>query len=493
MAFCTIRTPDSHIDATFSRLSGFLQRYKVTADCAESWAPGVCGYGIDEQCPTAQDPRDNRWLVWAARYIDPDDEFLSQTARTILSAAFTPDGVEHHHHAAPHADDYHHYYIWWLLQVALGYLYTADTSLDSQHLRRIVQTLFSVFDEADKGITHTAMYYFVTSIGEPANTDPGKAYSFYHGTNLLFVLQQFEHLANARGDTASAGYFRERAERLREQLQRFRSADGFYFALRDLATGKYRYRVTGKEDLCLMTDNVFAPLAYGVLSVGDLEPSVDFLLPRIAQRFPVPYAYPPYRGAWTNAWWFPRSWQEPFAHYCLALRELEKPSLIYRAIQQLAHRIAQDDEVWEHYDPHTGEPQNCFIPPRRGYSTTSACFNIAVVETLFGIRPLEPGFQRVSFRPAFPEDWTSAQIDTTVSGCRICYTMTASPDRIVYDFRGSSTVEASLCLPLPVAWSGKPVEANVPGVLRTMRGEPRPCLDTQLGLGEGVVELTVSA
>ena len=111
MAFCTIRTPDSYIDATFSRLSGFLQRYKVTADRADSWAPGVCGYGIDEQCPAVQDPRDNRWLVWAARYIEPDDEFLSQTARTILSAAFTPDGVERHHHAAPHADDYHHYYI----------------------------------------------------------------------------------------------------------------------------------------------------------------------------------------------------------------------------------------------------------------------------------------------------------------------------------------------------------------------------------------------
>jgi len=493
MAFCTIRTPDSYIDATFSRLSGFLQRYKVTADCADSWAPGVCGYGIDEQCPASQDPRDNRWLVWAARYCEPDDEFLSQTTRTILSAAFTPDGVERHHLAAPDADDYHHYYIWWLLQVALGYLYTGDTLLDSQHLRRIVQTLFSVFDEADNGITSTAMYYFVTSIGEPANTDPGKAYSFYHSTNLLFVLQQFEHLANARGDTASAGYFRERAERLREQLQRFRSADGFYFALRDFATGEYRYRVTGKEDLCLMTDNVFAPLAYRVLSAEEMQPSVDFLLPHIAHRFPVPYAYPSYRGVWTNAWWFPRSWQEPFAHYCLGLRELEKPSLIYRAIQQLAHRIAQDDEVWEHYDADTGEAQNYFIPPRSGYSTTCACFNIAVIETLFGIRPLEPAFRRVSVRPAFPDDWTFAQIDTTVNGCHICYTMTASSDRIVYDFRGSSTVEASLCLPLPAAWSGKPVEANVPGVLRTMRGEPRPCFDTHLALGETVVQLNVSA
>jgi len=54
-------------------------------------------------------------------------------------------------------------------------------------------------------------------------------------------------------------------------------------------------------------------------------------------------------------------------------------------------------------------------------------------------------------------------------------------------------VEASLCLPLPAAWSGKPVEANVPGVLRTMRGEPRPCFDTHLALGETVVQLNVSA
>jgi len=265
-----------------------------------------------------------------------DDQFLAQTTRSILAAAFTPEGVERHHLATPYADDYHHYYIWWLLQVALGYLYTGDTSLDSQHLRRIVQTLFSVFDEADTGITHTAMYYFVTSIGEPANTDPGKAYSFYHGTNLLFALRQFEHLADARGDRASAKYFRERTERLREQLQRFRSADGFY------------------------------------------------------------------------------------------------------------------------------------------------------------IRPLEPGFRRVSIRPAFPDDWAFAQIDTTVSGTRVCYTMTATPDRLVYDFRGSSAVEASLCLPLPNGWSGGQVEANVPGVVRTMTGEPRPCFETRLTLGETVVEVHLS-
>lgn len=307
MASCSIQTPAPQVNAAFARLAPLLQHYKVTADCQEAWAPGVRGYGIDAQCPAAQDTRDNRWLVWAARYLEPDDDFLRDAAPSILRAAFTEEGIEKHELIAPYADDYHHYYIWWLLQVALGYLYTGDTGLDSDHLRRIVQRLYARFDPEDVGMTHTDLYRFVTSIGEPANTDPGKAYSFYHGCNLAFALQQFSHLAEARGDSLSRRYFAEKWERLMENLMRFRSPDGFYYVLREVATGEYRYRVTGEEGLCVVSDNVFAPIAFGVFSAGEMRASVDYLLEHLGNKFPVPYAHPPYRGVWSNGWWIPRS------------------------------------------------------------------------------------------------------------------------------------------------------------------------------------------
>jgi len=50
-------------------------------------------------------------------------------------------------------------------------------------------------------------------------------------------------------------------------------------------------------------------------------------------------------------------------------------------------------------------------------------------------------------------------------------------------------VEASLCLPLPAAWSGRRVQVNVAGSVRTMRGEPRPCFEADLMLTETVVAM----
>lgn len=491
MASCTVHTPNEHVHAAFMRLFPFLQRYKLTSDRDDTWSPGVCGYGIDAQCPAAQDTRDNRWLVWAARYCEPDDEFLRDATPSILRAAFTEEGIEKHELAAPYADDYHHYTIWWLLQVALGYFYTGDMELDSDHIRRIVQRLYARFDPEDVGMTHTDMYRFVTSIGEPANTDPGKAYSFYHGCNLAFAVQQFAHLAEARGDSLSRRYFGEKWERLMENLRRFRAPDGFYYALRDVATGEYRYRVTGEEGLCVMSDNVFAPLAFGVFSAEEMRTSVGYLLEHIVGKFPVPYAHPPYRGAWTNGWWIPRSWQEPFAHFCLAMRELEMPSLLSRAVLRMAERFEQDNEVWEHYDPDTGEPEGYWVPPRRGYSTTAACYNIAVIEGLFGIRPAQPGFASVSIRPAFPDDWTFAHIDTTVNGQRIRYTMTREDRRVVYDFSGSTTPIAELCLPLPLDWAGRRVSANIEGVVRPLRGEGRPCFERKTPLPSDTARVEV--
>lgn len=493
MASCTVQIPDESIHSAFRRLNPFLHRYKLTAQRRDTWAQGVCGYGIDEQCPTAQDTRDNRWLVWAARYCEPDEQFLQDATPSILRAAFNEEGVEVHELAAPYADDYHHYYIWWLLQVALGYLYTGDTTLDSGHLRRIVQRLYQRFDSEGAGITHTDMYHFVTSIGEPANTDPGKAYSFYHGCHLAFTLRQLAHLADARGDTASLRYFEEKQERLRENLTRFRSADGFYYALREVGTGRYRYRVTGEEALCLMSDNVFAPLAFGVFSREEMLPSVHYLLEHVGHRFPVPYAYPPYRGVWTNGWWIPRSWQEPFAHFCLAMRELEMPPLAARAVTQMARRFERDDEVWEHYDADTGEAQNYWVPPRRAYSTTAACFNIAVIETLFGIRPVQPGFASVSIRPAFPEEWHFARIDTTVNGQKIRFTMTKEERKVTYDFGDTSARIDEFCVVLPSSWVGKRLAANVEGVFRPLKGEARTCFErtTPLPSDVGRVEVTL--
>lgn len=39
-------------------------------------------------------------------------------------------------------------------------------------------------------------------------------------------------------------------------LRRSRGRDGFDYALRHVATGEYRYRATGEEGLCVMSDNV---------------------------------------------------------------------------------------------------------------------------------------------------------------------------------------------------------------------------------------------
>lgn len=485
MAHCIIKTPDENINHAFSRLDKFLSTYKIGPETQDVWAPGVLGYGIDEVTPRCQDTRDNRWMSWAARYCEPDDAFLSQMIPSILREAFDAEGRERHEVAAPAADDYLHYYVWWLLQIALGYLYSGDTSLDLSRIWKIVETTYALFDPEHVGMPHTSSQYFVTSIGEPFNTDPGKAYGFFQCCNLAFSLRQFAGLSEAKGQSACKKYFEEKLEFLLQDIQTFRSPEGFYHALKDKSTGTFRYRVTGPDDLCLMTDNVFFPLAFNVISSRDLQPSLDYLLPWIREQFPVPYAHPAYRGEGAMAWWIPRSWQECLVHYCLGLRELEMPAPVHIAIKRQADSIAQDNEVWEHYDPATGEGEGS----RRGYSTTSACLNIAIIECLFGIRPQTPGFDAISIKPAFPESWPSAAIDMEVSEQRIAYTMTATAAQLVYDFAKSANIWAELVLPLPADWQKGEVRASVSGTFRFLRSEHRQCFVTSLPLSSLRVEL----
>lgn len=157
----------------------------------------------------------------------------------------------------------------------------------------------------------------------------------------------------------------------------------------------------------------------------------------------------------------------------------------------MAERFERDNEVWEHYAPDTGEAQGYWVPPRRGYSTTAACFNIAVIEGLFGIRPAQPGFASVSIRPAFPDEWAFAHIDTTVNGQRICYTMTREGGRMVYDFSGTTARIEELCLPLPPEWTGRAVLANIAGTVRPLRGEKRSCFERKGELAIEILQLVL--
>ncbi len=490
MATCSIKTPDPHIDESFGRIFDFLKTYKIDGTVRDAWAPAVWGYGIDQVTPRCQDTRDNRWMVWAARYCEPDDLFLSRTVSSILQNAFDEQGRELHEKVAPDADDYLHYYVWWLLQVALGYLYTGDVTLDLARIRKIVQTAYALFDADGAGMLHTSSRRFVTSIGEPFNTDPGQAYGFFQNCNLAFCLSEFAALADAKGDGASRSFFDEKLQRLQSNMESFRSPDGFFYALKDKASGTFRYRVTEPEGPSVLTDNVFFPLAFGTLPSLDMKPSLDFLLPRIRESFPVPYGHPAYQGPGTMAWWIPRSWQECLSHVCLGLRELEMPLAISTAIKRQADRIALDDEVWEHYDPATGSPHGYHVAARRGYSTTSACLNIAIIEALFGVRPESPGFLSVSIEPAFPASWQNASIDMTTNGRRLAYTMSSSEREVTCDFEGSSTVPASIVIPLPDNWETGKARANVNGEFRVLRGEKTPCFSTRLTLGARKIVLT---
>ena len=491
MAKCTITTPDPAIDAAFALLPPFLAQYKLDPGGPEATYPGVCGYGIDQQAPVCTDTRDNRWLVWAARYQEPDDDFLLRCGRSILEAAFDQAGNERRSAAGPVDSrrwESHHQYVWWLLQVALAYMYTGDTSLDTDHIRRMVETLYRRYDPEDMGITHTELCKFVTSIGEPANTGAGQAYSFFHAANNVYSLRTFAALAEVRGDQDSRSYFLKRLRQLEAWLPLFRDpGTGFYYALREVETGRFAYRVAGPEKVVVMSDNVYFPVAFGVLPAAALMPSIEYLEANVGASFPYAYAYPPYQyvgcGLHT-AWWLPRSWQEPLAHFVLAMREIERPMRIYGIIRKQAERFAQDGEVWEHYDPDTGEPGG-----RRGYSTTSACLNIAIVEGLFGIRPASPGFARVSVRPAFPPAWTGASIDLVTNGRGIRYVMQTTADHVSYDFGGTADVEVDLLLPLPPDWVPSKVSSNVKGRARWLRGERRPCFEaTFRPAGQPLVE-----
>ena len=350
--------------------------------------------------------------------------------------------------------------------------------------------MFSLYDPEGLGITHTQCRKFVTSIGEPANTDAGQAYSFFHAANNVFSLRTFAALAEARGETAHRDYFRARAQRLEGWLLAFRDLQtGFYYALREVGSGRYTYRVAGPDAVSVMADNVYFPLAFGVLSAEDMSPSVEFLERNVGDKFPYPYAYPAYQHigcGMYQAWWFPRSWQECLCHYALAMREIERPSRVYPAIRRQAERIARDGVIWEHYDPDTGEPlgKDGGPRPRAHYSTTAACLNIAIVEALFGLRPAAPGFARLSVRPALPADWDKATLDAQVNGRRIRYSVTQSATRVALDFAGSDNLPTDVVLPLPEGWEPERVRINIPGVVRWLKGEQRVCLEVSLQCGK---------
>ncbi len=483
MAHTIIHTPDPNINAAFLRLPAFLEKYKVDPADPHAWAPGVPGYGIDKRCAKVQDTRDNRWLVWAARYHEPDDEYIAEAAPRILSDAFDAEGWLHHHKAVGDRDDHLHHYVWWLLQVALAYEYTGYTTLDTARIRRIIEVLYKCYDTEHIGLLHTQYSYFVTSIGEPSNTDRRQAYGFFNACNMIYSLGVFAELARARNEESLVDYFLTLRKRMAAHLPRFLDEHGCYYALIDCQTGERRYRVTGEDGPCQMTDNVFFPLAFGVLDEASLRPSLDFLLPELMRCFPVPYAVPGYCGEGTQGWWIPRSWQECLAHYCLGLREMEMPSPVWNAIKQQSDRFATDDEVWEHYDPETGSPHDYYVPARIGYATTSACLNIAIIEALFGLRPASPGFASVSIRPDLPGEWDHASLETMVNGRRFILRMKQSEKEVSWDFCGSDEVPARLILPLPAQWKGHPIQSCMDGTIRPMKNEDRFCLEVNARLG----------
>lgn len=487
MAHVSIRTPDPNINSAFLRLDKFLQTFKLPLDDPKVWTAGVPGYGIDPRCAKINDTRDNRWLVWAARYCEPDDDYLDLAAPAIIDKAFTPEGVEVHEHASPGADDFHHHWVWWLLQAALGYEYTGDTSLDPARIRKIIDKFYEMYDSEGIGMPHTGRSWFITSIGEPLNSNRGRAYGFFSNCNLAYSFRMFAHLSRTRGDQENAEYFDDRLRTMEKHIRDFATFEGYHYALKVVDTGEYRYRFCGDESLTLMTDNVFFPLAFGILAEDEMRASVEYLMPTLTKAFPVQYAVPNYRGEGGIGWWIPRSWQECLAHYCLGLRKMENCGPVFNAIKRLSDRFEKDDEVWENYDPETGSHKDYFVPARKGYDTTSACLNIAIIESLFGLRAETPGFASVSIRPSFPEDWTFAEIDVTVNRRRFHIRMEADRNKIVYDFTGSDPVPAHLVLPLPISWEGRTIRTSVDAQIRTLRGENRPCLEAQLPLAGSLV------
>jgi hypothetical protein len=220
-------------------------------------------------------------------------------------------------------------------------------------------------------------------------------------------------------DLPHTDYVAGRAARLREILetQAYSETRGYYYLQHDTFNEQWYFSVNGT---CEQSRELFITPYYAdeVCAIPERARSVARVVHQVLRDhhcFPMPITYPSYRwyGGTTachfhafgmDRFLFRGCWDSPYAS-CIGL--LSKVGLIdtlAEAVRRRSEAICRDQDCLEWYYPDgsSGEVGTGASFHRDRYGISATAHLSALIEGLFGIRPLSPGFGEIRIAPAFP-------------------------------------------------------------------------------------------
>ncbi|MFH1567664.1 MAG: hypothetical protein ABIL09_06645 [Gemmatimonadota bacterium] len=432
-AFVGLRTPLPHLDASFQTAVRLVDDLRACARLAT----GRDGYiavsdGQYNRCHT-WDPRDYDHVSKVAAYLWGMESALDeQISDNIFADQLDPqDG----HLKTAYRQDQRGIHLGQFAKYAAErFRYAADPEHLARHWEqavRFVRWAFAAYDALDAGLIDQL---------SPAATGPGHLQTFWAffigepehfphtlsphskplGVSMTFcaLLDALAGFGEAR-DLPGAAEIGERARRVREILESdgYSEQRGYYYLQHDAFNRQWYFSVNGE---CEDSRELFVIPYYAdeVCAVPERARSVARVVHQVLHDrhlFPMPITYPQYRwyGASTSCHFhafglerflFRGCWDSPYAS-CVGLpSRVGLIDTVVEAVRRRSEAICRDGDCLEWYYPDgsRGEAGTGDSYHRDRYGISATAHIAAVVEGLFGIRPVAPGFRHVRIAPAFP-------------------------------------------------------------------------------------------
>lgn len=273
-------------------------------------------------------------------------------------------------------------------------------------------------DATGDGFLQTFWGFF---IGEPEhfphNLSP---YSKPLGASMTCcaLLEAMATFGEAR-DLPGASEMRQRANALSERLEdeAYSERRGYYYLQHDAFNRQWYFSVNGE---CEDSRELFIIPYYAdeVCRIPERQRSVARVVEHVLRDrhvFPLPITYPFYRwyGASSachfHAFGMDRfllggCWDSPYAASVALLGRAGLIDTVVDAVRRRSEAIVRDGDCLEWYYPDgsTGENGAGTSYHRDRYGISATAHIASVIEGLFGIRPLAPGFSEIAIAPAFP-------------------------------------------------------------------------------------------
>ncbi|MCC7264986.1 MAG: hypothetical protein IT369_20915 [Candidatus Latescibacteria bacterium] len=431
--FVGIRTPNRHLNESF----GIAQRLVDDLREAARNHHGRDGYiavsdGQYNRCHS-WDPRDYDHINKMAAYLwGMEPELDRQVSDNIFADQLDP--VDGHYRIVYRQDQRGIHLGQYAKFAAERFRYAAH----AEHLLpywtaavRFVRWAYAAYDALDSGLIdqisaqatgdQCLQTFWAFFIGEPEHFPLNHSpYSKPVGVGMTFcALLSAMARFGATHDLPDTDYVAARAARLREILetQAYNETRGYYYLQYDAFNEQWYFSVNGT---CEQSRELFITPYYAdeVCALPERARSVARVVNQVLHDhhcFPMPITYPSYRwyGGTTachfhafgmDRFLFRGCWDSPYAS-CMGL--LSKVGLIEsltEAVRRRSEAICRDQDCLEWYYPDgsSGETGTGESFHRDRYGIAATAHLSALIEGLFGIRPLSPGFEEIRIAPAFP-------------------------------------------------------------------------------------------